>query len=299
MACFNPLQAYRTASGAVVFAQLRRHDVVASIDLPCGRCRGCRLERSRQWALRCTHEARLHDENSFVTLTYDNDHLPVGGSLRHRDVQLFFKRLRKAIRPKRVRYFMCGEYGERLGRPHYHLCLFGLAFPDRRYLGKTSGGADKFSSEFLSGLWPLGDAQLSDFSFKAAAYVARYCMEKVSGDEAVGYYQRFDSETGEIFPLVPEYSAQSSRPGIGCDYVRLYYADILATGTCVVDGREVKPPRYYDQKMRNLVGFENVAYQRYLHAQRCAEHSTPERLAVRDQVLAARLKFKKRHEGFQ
>lgn len=295
MACFNPLQAYRSADGAVVFSELKRHDVVSSLDLPCGRCRGCRLERSRQWALRCQHEASLHEANCFVTLTYDNDHLPRGGSLRHRDVQLFLKRLRKAVCPARVRYYMCGEYGERLGRPHYHLCLFGLDFPDRRYLGQSGSGAAKYSSETLSRLWPLGDAQVSDFTMKAAAYTARYIMEKVNGPEAVGYYQRVDPETGEVHELVPEYNRCSLGRGIGADYVRLYFGDLLQSGTCVVDGVEVAPPRFYDRMMKRLQGMEEVKYKRYLTAKRHALDSRPDRLAARARVVEARLKFKKRH----
>lgn len=299
MPCYHPLEAYRLADGGVSFAQLARHDVVGSIDLPCGRCVGCRLERSRQWALRCVHESKTSSASCFVTLTYDNDHLPDGGSLRHRDVQLFLKRLRKRVRPQRVRFFMCGEYGERLGRPHYHLCLFGLDFPDRRYLGKTESGAEKFSSESLSSLWPLGDAQVSDFNFKAAAYTARYIMEKVTGDEAAGYYQRFDSETGEVWDLVPEYCSMSKKPGIGGAYLDKYGDDILQSGTCVLDGLEVNPPRFYEKRLRKRVEFESIDYQRYLRAKRNFQDQSPDRRAVREAVAKARLKFKKRHEGFQ
>jgi len=106
--------------------------------LPCGRCIGCRLERSRQWAVRMMHEASLHQDNCFITLTYDNEHLPKNASLVKRDFQLFMKRLRKAYPAVRIRFFHCGEYGEQYGRPHYHAILFGFDFPDKYFLGKRN-----------------------------------------------------------------------------------------------------------------------------------------------------------------
>lgn len=299
MACYHPIEAYRLADGSVSFVELARYDVVGTVDLPCGRCVGCRLERSRQWALRCVHEAKAHEANCFVTLTYDNEHLPDGGSLRHRDVQLFLKRLRRRVSPNRVRFFMCGEYGTRLGRPHYHVCFFGLDFPDRKYAGKTESGAEKYLSDSLTSLWGLGDTQVSDFNFKAAAYTARYIMEKVTGDEAAGYYQRLDTETGELFELAPEYCSMSKRPGVGARYVDNYFRDMLESGTCVLEGREVNLPRFYEKRLRKFVEYESLDFQRYLRAKRNFADQSPDRRAVREQVAKARLKFKKRHEGFQ
>lgn len=295
MPCYHPLEAYRLADGGISFAQLKRHDVVGSIDIPCGRCVGCRLERSRQWALRCVHEAKFHEANCFVTLTYDAEHLPAGGSLRHRDFQLFLKRLRKHVCPKRVRFFMCGEYGEQLGRPHYHGCFFGLDFPDRRYAGKTQSGAEKFTSETLNRLWGLGDTQVSDFNFKAAAYTARYIMEKVTGDEAVGYYQKVDVDSGEVFAVAPEYCSMSKKPGLGAVYLERFGRDILTSGSCVLDGREVSPPRFYEKRLRKFVEFESVEFQRYLRAQKNFADQLPARRAAREAVARARLSFKKRH----
>lgn len=304
MACYHPLEAYQLASGGITFHEASRFDTVARVDIPCGRCVGCRLERAAAWALRCTHEAKLHDENCFVTLTYDNEHLPLGGSLRHRDVQLFLKRLRKSRGSQRVRYYMCGEYGEKLGRPHYHICFFGLAFPDRSYVGKTESGSDKFLSAELQRLWGLGDTQVSDFTFKAAAYTARYLMEKQNGDQADKHYWRHDADTGECWRLVPEYNSMSKGNGrdsfgLGYQYLRLYYADILSSGTCVVDGREVAPPRYYDKKMRKLLEFDDVKYARYLRARKHWRDTDPARLAAREKVALARLKIKKRHTEVQ
>ena len=136
MACVTPLQGWksrkRLPSGkrGVTFKYGESYSDMR-IEVACGRCIGCRKEYARQWAMRCLHEASLFDENSFVTLTYDDKHLPAGGTLVKRDVQLFLKRLRRKFSDRTIRYFFSGEYGGDTLRPHYHGCLFGFAFPDQ------------------------------------------------------------------------------------------------------------------------------------------------------------------------
>ena len=121
MACFHPLRAWRTEDGKIVFKEYA--DTVATLQLPCGRCVGCRLEHSRQWSVRIMHEASMHAPSSFVTLTYEESKLPAGGALVYEDFQLFMKRVRKKFGP--TRFFMCGEYGDENRRPHFHAGLFG------------------------------------------------------------------------------------------------------------------------------------------------------------------------------
>ena len=104
------MAAYRLDSGQVVFAE--RGAVGATLTLPCGQCINCRLNRSQEWAIRCVHEASLHSQNSFITLTYNNDNLPANGSLYYRDVQLFLKRFRKRHPKIKISYYLAGEYGE-------------------------------------------------------------------------------------------------------------------------------------------------------------------------------------------
>ena len=133
LACYRPIRAYlRSEGGPVSFSEVKNS---TSVDLPCGRCIGCRKERARSWMIRAVHEAQLHTENSFVTLTYGPGNLPAHGSLCYRDVQLFIKRFRKARGP--FRYLVCGEYGAQLLRPHYHMIMFGVGFPDRLRIRKT------------------------------------------------------------------------------------------------------------------------------------------------------------------
>ena len=232
---FEPVACYHPLIGVV---EGRPYTVV-----PCGVCIGCKLERSRQWAVRCMHEAQMVGASSFITLTYNDEKLPVGGSLLHRDFQLFVKRLRK----KRgcCRFLMCGEYGERFSRPHYHACLFGVDFPDK-VLWKSSPRRLYQSRELLD-LWGLGHVSVGAVTFESAAYVARYALQKVNGGDAVGHYERVDSLTGEIFTVVPEYTTMSKKPGLGASWYARFRGDIFPSDECVVRGKVCKPPRYYDK----------------------------------------------------
>mgnify|MGYP000188139432 FL=1 len=219
MPCFHPLQGYRarqrSASGkrGIVF---NKRDGWADlpVTLPCGQCIGCRLERSRQWAIRCVHEASLHNENSFITLTYANEHLPAWNSLDKTTFPKFMKRLRKSLQDKRVRYFHCGEYGDHTGRPHYHALLFGHDFPDKTHWAIRNGNPTWRSQE-LERLWPFGHSEIGTVTFESAAYCARYITKKVTGHAAREHYEMVDKHTGELGRREPEYTTMSRRPGIG------------------------------------------------------------------------------------
>lgn len=194
MACFHPLSGYRaeavnpdTGKHSIVFDRRKARFggvlLQDQIEVPCGQCIGCRLERSRQWALRCVHEASLHDENCFITLTYDPEHLPIYfrddgpalGTLCKEDFQNFMKRLRERIGTK-IRFFHCGEYGEQLGRPHYHAIIFGYDFADKTPIEVSDGGHNQFVSEMLTEVWGKGRCTIGAVTFDSAAYVARDCV---------------------------------------------------------------------------------------------------------------------------
>lgn len=259
MACYSPLHAYKGKSKdaskmSIVF---RRPDSWKGekLDLPCGQCVGCRLERSRQWAVRCMHEASLYDDNSFLTLTYSSENLPSNGSLpkyKGGDLQLFFKRLRKSIAPKRVRYYACGEYGENLGRPHYHALLFGHEFEDKKIF--SAGKNPLYTSDSLSKLWPFGFAVSGAVTFESAAYVARYVMKKISGSGAAEHYAG----------RVPEFTVMSRRPGIGARWYEKFKTDVHDYDRIVVRGYPSRPPRFYD----NLLGVEDPARLAWLKIER-------------------------------
>lgn len=239
MPCYFPLHAFKGKSQDAQKTKIvfRRPDSWRGvpIDLPCGQCIGCRLERSRQWAVRCMHEAQLHEENSFLTLTYDDEHLPSDGSLCLQDFQKFMKRLRKSEREKKIRFFHCGEYGENFGRPHYHALLFGYSSPDRKFFSER-GGNKVYSSDKLSRLWPFGYVVEGDVTFESAAYVARYVMKKVTGELAEAHYGS----------RKPEYTTMSRRPGIGTRWFEKFKADVYPRDRVIVRGSSSRPPRFYD-----------------------------------------------------
>lgn len=237
MACTRPVAVKRGSGSLSTFAT----DLV-----PCGNCLGCDLERSRQWAVRCMHEASLHENNAFVTLTYDDEHLPAGGSLDPSAFPLFMRRLRKES--PGVRYFYCGEYGEELRRPHYHALLFGWWPADARRCG-ARGDHAVFRSEALSRLWRCGFSEVGDVSFDSAAYVARYVVKKVRGSAAAEHYAWCDQETGEVWSRTQEFAQMSRRPGIGAGWFGRFGSELERNGKVVVAGKETPMPRYYRRLM--------------------------------------------------
>jgi len=253
MSCFSPLDGWmsteRTPLGKrrVVFAIRESfHDL--KVTVPCGQCIGCRLERARQWALRCVHEAKLWKENSFVTLTYRD--LPAGGSLLPRDFVLFMKRLRKSREPTRLRFLQAGEYGE-LGRPHHHALLFNCGFPDRKVVAASGSGEPIFRSAELEELWPHGFSSIGTVTEESAAYVARYTVAKIREvDRAVrkeaSGNRRYD-EKGRRLP----YITMSRRPGIGALWLDKFYSDVYPRDVMISPkGVKGRPPRFYDDRMR-------------------------------------------------
>lgn len=262
--------------------------------LSCGQCIGCRLEYSRQWAVRSMHEAQLHADNCFITLTYDNDHLPKDSGLDKTHFQKFIKRLRKSCNHK-VRYFHCGEYGEQTFRPHYHALLFGHEFKDKELAGE-SNGIPFYKSQTLNGLWPYGaQNSIGDLTFESAAYVARYAVKKITGSVAPEYYTTVQPTTGEAFQIQPEYCTMSRRPGIGEGWYRKYHADVYPSDQLIVRGNITRPPRYYDKLKEKTASLEAVKQQRKANAKNHKNDNSHARLAVREIVKQAQLQQLKRN----
>lgn len=296
MGCDFPLKAYRTPefndSGrrGLTFNPLRAVNSTNPIEVPCGRCTGCRLERSRQWAVRMMHEAQLHQDNAFITLTYDDDNLPADYGLDLRHWQLFMKRLRKTV--GKVRFYACGEYGEQLLRPHYHAILFGYQFRDLVHF-KTQNQNSIFTSQLLSRLWPFGHSTTAAVSYQSAAYVARYTMKKISGELAAEHYLRRHPISGQLHTVRPEFSVMSRRPGIGADWLARYKSDVFPSGFIVAEGKKMPPPRFYTSK---LSVEEQQALKRAARAAALPykPHQTTERRRVRAAVRDARITRLKR-----
>lgn len=272
--------------------------------IPCGGCLGCRLERSRQWAIRCIHEASLHAQNSFITLTYNDEHLPENNSLYKPHFQKWMKRLRKRYAHKTIRYYMCGEYGPKLGRPHFHVCLFGFDFDDKKRWKKTPHGDILYRSKKLEDLWTdpktgksMGYSSIGEVTFKSAAYVARYIMDKKTGEQALTHYNQIDPDTGEILSeRRPEYTDMSRRPGIGKSWFEKYHTDVYPRDELYLrDGRILKPPKYYDTQFELMSPkeFELLKAKRKRASKHNAHNNTRDRLDVREEIQtikASRLK---------
>lgn len=216
------------------------------LQIPCGQCIECRLERSRQWAMRCVAEASLWTDNIFLTLTYDDFHLPVNFSLVKRDLQLFFKRLRKEY-GSGIRYFAAGEYGDKSQRPHYHAIIFNF----KPYDGENVhlSGRPLYISRTLARIWPYGFHSYGDVTFESAAYVARYCLKKLTGPLAENYGLR-----------EPEFALMSRRPGIGSGWFDKYYKDVYPGDRFIIrDGQVMNPPRYFDLLyQRHFSDFDSI-----------------------------------------
>lgn len=296
MTCFYPITAWKLETQPkIVFSTRKGDKVLRELEIPCGQCDGCRLERSRQWSVRIMHEAKMHKFNCFITLTYDNDHLPENLSLKHEDFQLFMKRLRDKLDVP-IRYYMCGEYGDNFGRPHFHACIFGTDFPDKTLWMKTGSGGNLFRSPLLESVWTKGFSSVAELTFESAAYVARYVMKKVTGDLAKTHYDKINVDTGEIYQVKPEYCKMSLKPGIGATFYDKYKTDIYPHDRVVVRGKECKPPRYYDKKkeLEDPYIWYEIQHKRELSARDRYQDNTRERLVAKHEVLKAKIKRLKR-----
>lgn len=222
--------------------RLNRHRETG-LTVPCGICLECREKHRRAWAVRCVHEASLHEENCFGTLTYGPGQVPRHGSLDRSAFPKFIRELRRRIKPKKVRYFQAGEYGDRNGRPHYHFLLFGHDFDRSVALRKEP--FPLYRSRELEELWTLGMSSVGDVSMASAAYVAGYVLKKV---DQVGRKPRYncDPETGELVEIEREYATMSRRPGLGAKWIDEFAPEVLRDDSIVLEGRELPVPRYYE-----------------------------------------------------
>ena len=238
----RPVPAYKSHGGGIEFIAKKGFQDLP-IDLPCGHCPHCRMAKARDWAIRCSHEAAMHDANSFITLTYDQEHLPANRGLQKSDWQDFAKRVRKTGRT--FRYFHCGEYGDLRHRPHYHALLFGLDFSDDRKPHSSRGKYKTWRSKSLEELWPWGLSEIGTMSYKSASYVARYAHKKQALKNCLETYRRTDKCGNEWF-VEPEYTSMSLKPGLGNSWFQKNYLEVYQNDYVVLNGKKMKPPKYYD-----------------------------------------------------
>lgn len=309
MPCYTPLHAYEgpeTLEGkvATVWRRSQSPDQIERV-LPCGKCIGCRLQYSKSWAMRCMDEAQMYERNCMLTLTYDDEHLPEDGSLDVGVFQNFMKRLRKAY-GSGIRYFHCGEYGGRLGRPHYHALLFNHDFDDK-VLYSVRNGNQVFTSKALDQIWQNGFSLIGSVTFASAAYVARYVTKKATDsdnretfvDESTGRRMLVDKVTGVV--KADEYVTMSrgckklGTGGIGYDWYRKYRSDVYPEDFKVVNGSKCRPPRFYD----NLLDKDDPELLDILKIRRkdnspSYEERSDRRLLVKQEVKLAQIKSLRR-----
>ena len=308
MACYSPLKGFKNLNGALVFK--RSPHTVGKMEVACGQCLGCRLDRTLMWAMRITHEASLHeyaDGNCFITFTYRSKaecspdqlkkghYVPDDYSLDVTHFQNFIKRLRKHF-PQTIRYFHCGEYGDQSLRPHYHAALFNCSFDDC-IVYQQREGITTYESPTLQKLWPYGFCTIGELNFDTASYIAGYILKKITGDQANDKYLRSD-EYGVAYWVRPPYTTMSLKPGIGAEFYDKFKTDFFPSDESPVPGKGIikKVPRYYetlfqatDPEAHHLV--------KDLRQKWMADHRqdfTPERLMDKYKCARARQSLKQR-----
>lgn len=200
---------------------------------PCGKCIACRMAKTREWSLRMMHELQYHEDNVFITLTYDEDHVPENMSLKKEHFVNFMKRLRRKT-PKKIKYFACGEYGDETFRPHYHAIIFGLGLnkPDKNLIMKNWPFCDWNQYSIRRNSFGLAE-------YKSIKYVAGYINKKLSGPLAEEEYTKYGVEP--VFRLLSQ--------GIGQKYCDEHSEILTEKQSIRHRGLDLSLPRYYVKRL--------------------------------------------------
>ena len=301
MGCYSPIKAWysklvnKSGKRSLVF------NVKAAIDdqdinISCGQCIGCRIMKRADLSTRCMHEASLHEENCFITLTYDDKELmnrENPHTVIKSDVQNFIKRLRSKIKydtpkgqePKKISYLIVGEYGDETERPHYHAIIFNHDFEDKE-LHHTEKGNKLYTSKELEDAWGMGMCIIGEVTKDTTSYVAGYTTKKITGEKAKEHYTKID-QNGEVFEIIPEFALRSTRPAIGKNWYEKYRGDVKKD-FITHKGKREKVPKYYD-KLREQdddIEFDEVKEKREMsmRTEQFLKENTPERLKVKQKV---------------
>lgn len=239
--------------------------------------------------MRAVHEAKLYTRNCFITLTYSEENLPDRNQLNYEDFHEFMHKLRKKYGVG-IRFYMCGEYGTLNGRPHYHAILFNHDWDDKIHFKRSESGESISTSEQMQKLWPFGHSSTGNVTFESAAYIARYCIQKRTGEEAIEHYTRYDY-LGE-YQLTPEFNQMSRKPGLGADWLRFYKEDVFAHDIVIINGKETNVPKFYDRllKKQNPERLQDLKDAREWNGYQQRADNTPERLLVKEMVTKAKIK---------
>lgn len=314
MACYHPLvgiptgdywpsgkNKYRFVNIGPDGLEVLKKEHPDGIVIPCGKCYGCRMDYSRKWADRMMLELQVNPKAIFLTLTYNDDHIPekyddagvpYAYELCKRDLQLFFKRLRRKFDGHdgrdliKIRYYAAGEYGELYHRPHYHAIIYGLSledFPKKICVGHNELHQPYYSDETMNEIWsdeygaPIGYTTICEVTYESCAYVSRYVTKKAQSD--------WDPEA---FDLQPEFSVMSRNPGIGIPYLEKNPECINLSWIQLPDGRKASVPRLFNERSLGDDEMRELAWKQ----KRYAEHGTRYRMEssnvlVLDQLAAS------------
>jgi len=250
MTCLNPRLAYKKTNGQFTLVKIGDSaPLEKSVLVPCGQCMSCRISHQRQWATRMVHEAHMHSESCFLTLTIDDEHRSPTRSVDQRDMQLFIKKLRKHLHPLKIRLFYCSEYGETTGREHYHAIIFGYMPKDRIKYKTTKEDNILYTSETLTNLWGKGYVTIGEFNSTTADYCAKYVTKAYIGADKENAYNWVD-ENGEVIQRTPPFQRSSNRPGLGSKFYEKYKQDLYGGDFALIDGKQRPVPKAYDRKFR-------------------------------------------------
>ena len=312
MACNRPLKGWVKKGGGFT-ASRSLSPTKVKMTIPCGQCTGCRLAKAREWTIRCIHEAQMHSENSFVTLTYNDENLPKGGNLNYEDFQLFMKKLRNRYCRKRPRFYMCAEYGDNYGRPHYHVLLFGLDFHDKQFhrVSEKDNKSVLYRSPTLETVWDKGFSEIGEVNYHTAQYVAQYIFKKQKGlsvqestpdNDPHAWY--LDEETGELVRKREPFTNMSlgrrsdGTGGLGYSWYQKYKDDLWPEDRVVLkNGKTAPVPAYYSKLLEEEDPelFQKVRQARKERAKARREDNTFERQNTKEKSAKLRLKHKDRN----
>lgn len=294
MPCVHPIPAWRNTYSSIstrkraapVFrypALKAAQGLVKEMKLPCGKCIECRIDYSRQWAMRGACELQTSSTASFLTLTYNSENLPPDGSLQKSHYQKFLKRLRRA--GYKFTYMLAGEYGSKLSRPHYHAIIFGEDFKQGSYTAPVQQTAEMplYVNDKITNIWGKGYVVMGEVSFAAIQYVAGYITKKINGDMAKDHYK------GKL----PEFMRVSLKTPIGSRWFDKYASDVYPRDEFIHDGKAMRPPKYFQRRYakQNPEKALDLSVKRETVAESMSGQWTPERLAARKAITLAKFKM--------
>lgn len=318
MACTAPIRGHRDRDGVVRLrrgipdARIHGRGTNPELELPCGRCLDCKLRKVSDWATRLAHEASLHTEACFLTLTFSDDGLALR-ELQHgthpfdldvEDWQRFAKRLRKELKKQGygpIRFFQVGEYGDQELRPHHHAIIFGNEFRDGGESWKDEQGHPVWTSQIIEKAWGYGIHTVQEATPETMNYVAKYVQKKLYGKMKEQQCERIDSASGECVTVRPEFATMSrggTGKGIGHGWWQRWKDEVFPDDFVVVKGKKTPVPRYYTKQLQaeNEELYLQVTEARCKSAAGRAADNTPERRLVRGKVTRSKVGLQKQRK---